>query len=357
MQLALAENIRRYRKDHGLTQQRVADALGVTPGAVYKWEAGLTAPDLGLLVELADLFGTSVDALLGYEMHSSGQADTAARLKVYLRGRDMAGLAEAEKALLRYPNSFDIVHESAELYYNFGLMARDEALLRRAVGLMERSLLLLEQNTDPKISALSIHVDMASAWSSMGDDEKMLEILKKDDPRGINDDMIGLCLAGALDRPEEAKGYLSSALVETLARLIRIVMGYENVFFKQGDFASGRDLIRLALDFFEGFREPDRCDLLDKPCVALRVSLAYAELMTGGGERAWTELRRAKELARRFDQAPSYSAEGMRFVWGGKEYTAFDDLGQTARDSLLKAVHDMDSEALAKMWEEVDRED
>lgn len=79
--------------------------------------------------------------------------------------------------------------------------------------------------------------------------------------------------------------------------------------------------------------------------------------MTGGGERAWTELRRAKELAKRFDEAPSYSAEGMRFVWGGKEYTAFDDLGQTARDSLLKAVHDMDSEALAKMWEEVDRED
>ena len=354
MQLALAENIRRFRKDRGLTQERVADALGVTPGAVYKWEAGLTAPDLSLLVELADLFDTSVDVLLGYEIRSNRQTDTAARLKQCLRSRDRAGLAEAEKALLRYPNSFDIVHESAELYYNFGLMGQDEALLRRAVGLMERSLLLLGQNADPKISALSIHIDMANAWSSLGDDEKMLEILKKDNPRGINDDMIGLALAGALDRPEEAKEYLSPALVGTLGRLIRIVLGYENVFFKQGDFASGRDLIRLTLDYFEGFRKKDRCNLLDKPIVALRVSLAYAELRTGGAERAKAELRRAKALARRFDEAPAYSADGLRFVSGGKRYTAFDDLGQTARESLIKSVRDMSSEALTKMWEEVD---
>ena len=39
MEITLSENIRRFRKARSLTQQQLADALGVTVGAVYKWEA------------------------------------------------------------------------------------------------------------------------------------------------------------------------------------------------------------------------------------------------------------------------------------------------------------------------------
>ena len=43
MQIRLSENIRALRRRHGLTQEQLAEALGMTPGAVYKWEAGLSA--------------------------------------------------------------------------------------------------------------------------------------------------------------------------------------------------------------------------------------------------------------------------------------------------------------------------
>lgn len=357
MNINLAENIRRFRKARGLTQQQLADALGVTVGAVYKWEADLSSPDLSLLVELADLFDTSVDVLLGYGIKCNKQADTAARLKAHLHNREKEGLREADKALIRYPNSFDVVYGSAMLYYNFGFISRDRALLGRAVELLERAVLLLGQNTDPQISELTIRIDMAAAWAGMGDDERMVEILKKDNPRGINDDMIGLSLAGALNRPDEALSHLSSALVRNLASLIRIVMGYENVFLKRHDYVSGRDLLRLALAFFDGFRVPGRSNLLDKPCAALFVVLAYAELQTGAQERAREALRRAKALAAAFDLSPAYSAEGLRFVLGGKEHTAFDDLGETAWDGVLELVKDMDSEELSELWEEVTHEE
>ena len=36
----LSENIRKFRKERGLTQEQLAEVLGVTVGAVYKWEAG-----------------------------------------------------------------------------------------------------------------------------------------------------------------------------------------------------------------------------------------------------------------------------------------------------------------------------
>ena len=63
----LAENIRAFRKQRLLTQEQLAEVLGVTTGAVYKWEAKLSQPELSMLMELADFFDTSVDVLLGYE--------------------------------------------------------------------------------------------------------------------------------------------------------------------------------------------------------------------------------------------------------------------------------------------------
>ena len=46
MEMMLAENIRRFRKERGLTQEQLSEVLGVTAGAVYKWEARLSLPEL-----------------------------------------------------------------------------------------------------------------------------------------------------------------------------------------------------------------------------------------------------------------------------------------------------------------------
>ena len=50
----LAENIRKIRKGKGLTQEQLAEALGVTMGAEYKWEAEKSLPEIGMLIEIAD---------------------------------------------------------------------------------------------------------------------------------------------------------------------------------------------------------------------------------------------------------------------------------------------------------------
>lgn len=59
------ERIRQLRIDKGLTQQELADTLGITQQAVGRWERGLATPDTSTLPRLADFFGVTVDYLLG----------------------------------------------------------------------------------------------------------------------------------------------------------------------------------------------------------------------------------------------------------------------------------------------------
>lgn len=50
MAFALSENIRSLRKARSLTQEQLAEALGVTAGVVYKWESRLSLPELPMLI-------------------------------------------------------------------------------------------------------------------------------------------------------------------------------------------------------------------------------------------------------------------------------------------------------------------
>ena len=143
MEIRLAENIRAFRKQKQLTQEQLAEVLGVTVGAVHKWEAKLSVPELNLIMEMADFFDTSVDVLLGYEMKDNRLAATVQRIKEYRHNKDRSGLIEAEKALKKYPNSFEIVYNCAILYNCFGIESKNKTQLRRALELLENARVLL----------------------------------------------------------------------------------------------------------------------------------------------------------------------------------------------------------------------
>ncbi len=61
------ENIIRLRKINQMTQEDVAEAVGVSRQAVAKWESGDSIPDLEKCRLLAELFGVSLDDLANYE--------------------------------------------------------------------------------------------------------------------------------------------------------------------------------------------------------------------------------------------------------------------------------------------------
>lgn len=61
----LGKRIAYHRKRLGMTQEQLAQRVGVSAQAVSKWENNLSCPDITILPELASIFGISVDELLG----------------------------------------------------------------------------------------------------------------------------------------------------------------------------------------------------------------------------------------------------------------------------------------------------
>ena len=65
MKLTIGENIRNFRKKNDLTQEALADRLGVTYQSISRWENGTTYPDLELLPAISEVLAVTVDELLG----------------------------------------------------------------------------------------------------------------------------------------------------------------------------------------------------------------------------------------------------------------------------------------------------
>ena len=63
--ITVGKEIHRLRKEKHMTQGALADEMGVTVGAVSKWERGNSVPDVPMLCALADYFEVTTDELLG----------------------------------------------------------------------------------------------------------------------------------------------------------------------------------------------------------------------------------------------------------------------------------------------------
>ncbi|MBP5594353.1 MAG: helix-turn-helix transcriptional regulator, partial [Pseudobutyrivibrio sp.] len=65
--MKINEVIRKHRKEKNMTQEEMANRLGVTAPAVNKWESGASMPDISLLAPIARLLNVSLDELLSFK--------------------------------------------------------------------------------------------------------------------------------------------------------------------------------------------------------------------------------------------------------------------------------------------------
>ncbi len=108
----LSENLKKYRIMKNLTQEDVADCLGITPQSISKWERGECYPDITSLPALANIFETSIDVLIGMDTIRAQETRYNIHKKASEFQRD-GDYVSAEKAyrdaLLVYPNEPEMI--------------------------------------------------------------------------------------------------------------------------------------------------------------------------------------------------------------------------------------------------------
>ena len=115
MEIRIGENIKRLRNENSVTQEQLAEAIGVSTVAVSKWERHETMPDISLLPALAYYFKVSIDELMSYdEVKVDREIEDFILLhnEVAKKCDIKKCKALSEKAYKKYPNDYRVM----ELY-------------------------------------------------------------------------------------------------------------------------------------------------------------------------------------------------------------------------------------------------
>ena len=111
MSVYIGESIRKLRKERELTQEALANFLGISYQSISKWERGDSYPDITLLPSIASFFDVTVDALLGID-----QSKKEDRIQKYINEYELLYYKDTPKAfetisraLKEFPGDFRII--------------------------------------------------------------------------------------------------------------------------------------------------------------------------------------------------------------------------------------------------------
>lgn len=160
MKLKIAENLKKFRLENNLTQERLSEKLGVSFQAVSRWETVVTYPDIEMLPTLAELFGVSLEQLLGVTKEERGEASE----EYYARLNRM--LNHEERMKLLYEIHREYPHDDTILWNLCG----ETDNLEEQRQFTEELLLRAQNNED-----IRIYAESAIGWLINTEDQDKLQ--------------------------------------------------------------------------------------------------------------------------------------------------------------------------------------
>lgn len=194
MNIKIGENIKRLRKKHDITQERLAEYLNISHQSVSKWESGDAFPDVTFLPKLANIFGVTLDTLFGVDNkpHAEVIEEISRKIELLYIGNQ---LKEAEKilrdGLQQYPRSYELMIQLATVLRNMYKEKdeKDQSLLKESIA--KCNIVLDECNNDEL--RYKARRGLAISYCMCGEQEKAIEMAKS---IPITDDIMVYMLDG-----------------------------------------------------------------------------------------------------------------------------------------------------------------
>ena len=169
--MTIGSNIKKLRRERDITQEQLAEILGLTPSAISQWETDRVMPDITYLPKLAHLFNVSADEILGINVDASEEEIQ----RIYKEVRELwctARRDEAEKlcreGIDRFPNAYILMEELAwNLSYS-----DDKKDMEECIALNER----LRANAPDEISRNFALGNLVEMYMKIGQTEKAKEL-------------------------------------------------------------------------------------------------------------------------------------------------------------------------------------
>ncbi|MBO5300304.1 MAG: helix-turn-helix transcriptional regulator [Clostridia bacterium] len=213
----IGQRIKELRKKNDMTQEKLADFLGVTYQSVSKWECGTTAPDLALIVPLARLLHVSTDELLGMKPSECDErkAYFDSEYFQFWKKDHEKDLEIARQAVSEYPGDYRYLYWLASNEWYVGYSDKyagtdtEKELLAESVKNLE---LVLENCSEESLRNRTISL-LTTVHVSLNqyDEAKKYALMF---PEVCRDDLLANCLIG-----EEAEEHCRKRVKKTLLKL------------------------------------------------------------------------------------------------------------------------------------------
>jgi len=146
--MSFGKTIKSLRRKHDMTQERLADALSISPQAVSRWETDMAMPDISLIAPLCNLFNITADELLGIDLNRKDEAvkalcDDAA--KYYTRGYCEKAREILEEGIRKFPDNCEIIEKLMHVAFQQKNSTGDRKYLEETIKWGEK---LLSKSTE-----------------------------------------------------------------------------------------------------------------------------------------------------------------------------------------------------------------
>jgi len=217
--LNIGQTILQLRKEKDITQEQLAFIVGISAGAVSKWENGNSMPDISLLAPLARALNTSLDVLLSFQQELSETEVNNIKIeltKLFLHEGYAAGEAQCKKYINEYPNSIYLKVVVAGLLNMYSMMSEDnsEEFIKAKRQEALRLFTQVVESREPKYTPMALffvaHINMI--LENYEESEKALKEL----PQNLDPMTLYPVLFQKQGKNEEAKKFCSNKLLNYL---------------------------------------------------------------------------------------------------------------------------------------------
>jgi transcriptional regulator with XRE-family HTH domain len=166
-----SNNFKTMRKQRNLTQEQIAETLGVSCQAVSKWETNSSYPDISLLPIIADYFGVSVDFLIGHDTSKRfEEIDNICMLadNLFAENRYMEAIPMLREILIKHPGNEKLMYKLA--WALSGTIKESKENYEEAILLYQK---ILEISTDTEMRN-KVSRDLMYRYSTKEEKDKAL---------------------------------------------------------------------------------------------------------------------------------------------------------------------------------------